>query len=143
MACVDNICITPFGVFQFFLQGLLTFCWPMSKLPHNFILIFNSLMYSLSHLRRSNLKLVRIFIQVLAKCAEHVTNAFLHVHSAFYQLIQTGNFAEPKTLSWDKLVYCNFSSSNFTLKDHIISMWPCKNIFHIQVSLWTLLQPRP
>jgi hypothetical protein len=31
------------------------------------------------------------------------------------------NYAESKTFSWAKLAYCDFSSSNFTVHDHILS----------------------
>jgi hypothetical protein len=54
----------------------------------------------------------------------YLLHSFLQVHSAaarFTGLGNVPNYVEPKPFSWAKPAYFGFSSSNFTVQDHIPS----------------------
>jgi len=68
----------------------------------------------------------------------YLLHSFLQVHSATEPFTSHGNvrnYAEPKLFSLVKPAYCRFSSSIFTVQDHILSTagdaltcWICKNL---------------
>ncbi len=95
---------------------------------------------------------------------EAVRSYLLHslwqVHSAAEPFTSHGNLrnnAKAKPFSWVKLAYVGFSSSIFSVQDHVLStagstiraspptlsMWPCKNMSHIQVLVDTNFFPTP
>jgi hypothetical protein len=59
-----------------------------------------------------------------AAVRSYLLHSFLQVHSVAAPFISHGNthnYVEHKPFSWAKLAYFGFSSSNFTVQDHIQS----------------------
>ncbi len=59
-----------------------------------------------------------------AAIRSYLSHSFLHVHTAAVPFTSHGNvrnYAEPKPFSWARSACVGFSSSNFTVYDHILS----------------------